>query len=448
MGYAPMFPLIVKMAIPSMFSMVVQAMYNIVDAIFVSMISQQALAAVSLVFPVQNLIIGVGVGTSVGLNSLVSRRLGEQNQKSANLAATHGIVLGIFNWLVFAVLGLLFIVPFFNAYGDDSSLNAYAIQYAQIVVFCSVGVFVSVNLEKVLQATGNMIDPMKIMLLGAITNIILDPIMIFGTPFCPAMGVAGAAIATVIGQMVAAGYALWICYNKRRIHRVDMSMSGFRLHKKTILDIYKVGLPSMVMQCIGSVMVAGMNGILIKFSQAAVSAFGVYFKLQSFVFMPVFGLNSGVMPIMGYCYGARKKDRLLSALWYGMGIAVAIMVIGTALFMLIPSQLLGIFNPDEELLRIGVPALRIISLCFIPAAAGIMVSTLFQAVGLGINSLIMSLMRQLIIALPVAAFLSQFGVEYVWMSLPIAEVFSFAAALLLFYFTYKKRILPLAQERL
>lgn len=443
MGTHPILPLIIKMSVPSMFSMLVQAMYNIVDSIFVSMISQEALAAVSLVFPIQNIIIGVGVGTGVGLNSLVSRKLGEKNQKSADSAAAHGVVLSVFTWLMTVLMALLFVKPFFNAYSDAPELTAHATQYAQIVLYFSFGVYGSITIEKILQATGNMVDPMKIMLVGTVINIILDPIMIFGLLGMPAMGVAGAALATVIGQISAMSYAFWIAFSPKRTHRVRIELRGFRINWRIVKDIYRVGVPSMVMQCIGSIMVAGMNMILIGFSQAAVSAFGIYFKLQSFIFMPVFGLTSGIMPIMGYSYGARKRKRLMSCLWNGMSIAAVIMVIGTLVFMIFPEQLLGIFNADEELLRIGVPALKIISLSFIPAACGITVSTLFQAVGLGFNSLLMSLLRQLIVILPTAYWLSSFGVNYVWFAMPIAEVFSFSIAVLMFLRMRKTHIQPL-----
>lgn len=440
MGTAPMLPLIIRMAIPSMFSMLVQALYNIVDSIFVSMISSQALAAVSLVFPVQNLIVGVAVGTGVGLNSLVSRKLGEQNQKSADLAATHGLLLGIVNGLVFALIAIFLTKPFFQSFSDDPALVDLAIQYGEVVLFFSFSVFISINMEKILQATGNMIDPMKIMLIGTITNLVLDPIMIFGWFGFPAMGVRGAALATVTGQLFSMLFSLWVCIDKRRSHRVEISLRSFHVHWKTVGDIYKVGLPSIVMQSIGSVMIAGLNMILIGFSEAAVSVLGIYFKLQSFVFMPVFGLTSGVMPIMGYSYGSRSRKRLMSALWYGLGIAATIMVIGTILFVVLPTQFLGIFNPDSEMLRIGVPALRIISMSFIPAAAGIMISTTFQAVGLGVQSLLVSVMRQILIILPLAAWLAQFGVIYVWFALPAAELIAFVVAILLFRNVYKNKI--------
>ena len=446
MGYGPMLPLIIKMSLPSMFSMLVQALYNIVDSMFVARLNQQALAAVSLVFPVQNLIIGVAVGTGIGVGSLVSRRLGQQDQKSANMAAAHGLLLGVFNWVVFAIGTFFLIKPFFAQYRSDPVLYEYALQYANIVLYGSVGIFLSVVLEKVLQGTGNMVDPMWIMLIGSLVNLVLDPIMIFGLLGCPAMGVAGAAIATVIGQLSGMAYAVVKSVGRRHSHRVTISMKGFTFNWRVIKDIYQVGLPSMVMQCIGSVMVAGMNAILIAFSQAAVSAFGIYFKLQSFIFLPVFGLTSGVMPIMGYSYGAHNRQRLMACLRYSIIIASAIMAVGMVVFWLFPTPLLQIFDADAELLRIGVPALRIISLSFLPAAIGIMMSTMFQAVGMGINSLIMSVLRQLVIILPAAYFLARLGVNYVWFSLPLAEGFSLVVSLLLYLWVKKTRLLPLDNQ--
>ncbi|MEG1943558.1 MAG: MATE family efflux transporter, partial [Angelakisella sp.] len=384
--------------------------------------------------------------TGVGLNSLVSRRLGEQNQKSADLAATHGVLLGVVNGLFCALLAIFATKPFFRSFSDDPALVELAVQYGEVILLCSFSVFISINLEKILQATGNMMDPMKIMLIGTVTNLVLDPIMIFGLLGCPAMGVRGAAIATVIGQLFSMLFALWVCVDKKRTHRVTITMRGFHIHWKTVGDIYKVGLPSIVMQSIGSVMVAGMNMILIGFSQAAVSVLGIYFKLQSFIFMPVFGLTSGVMPIMGYSYGARNRKRLMASLWYGLGIAAVIMTIGTVLFVTLPAQFLAIFSADSEMLRIGIPALRIISLCFIPAAAGIMISTIFQAVGMGMQSLVISVMRQILIILPLAAWLSQFGVFYVWFAMPAAELIAFVVAVTYFRHIYKTQISALSQD--
>jgi len=439
MGTMPVLPLIFSMALPAMFSMLVQALYNIVDSIFISQYDPvNALAAVSLAYPVQMLIISVAVGTGVGLNSLISRRLGEGRQEEANAAATHGIFLGLASGLVFLVFGVFFVRPFFEAFSDNAVLVEMAIQYTRICTVCSFGVFIECGLEKTLQATGDMIHPMQFLLTGAITNIILDPIMIFGYLGFPELGVTGAAVATVLGQLLAMAYALWVAL--RKSHLVKIDLRGFRPNGKIIKDIYTVGFPSIVMQSIGSVLTAGMNLILISFSDVAVSVMGIYFKLQSFVFMPVFGLNQGVMPIMGYSYGARKKARLLEALKWGVCIAAAIMVIGTLLFWAIPDRLMGLFNPTPELLELGVPALRIISLSFIPAAFGIMFGTIFQATGCGVRSLIISILRQLVVILPVAWYLARFGVGYVWYAFPTAEIVSIGASVLFFLDLYKRRI--------
>ena len=443
MGTMPVLPLIFSMALPAMFSMLVQALYNIVDSIFVSQYDPvNALAAVSLAFPVQMLVISVGVGTGVGLNSLISRRLGEERQEEANAAATHGIFLGLASWLVFLIFGLFFVRPFFEAFSDNATLVEMAISYTRICAVCSFGVFIETALEKTLQATGDMIHPMQFLLIGAITNIILDPIMIFGYLGFPEMGVTGAAVATVLGQILSMAYALWVMF--RKTHLVQVKLRGLRPNGRIVRDIYAVGFPSIVMQSIGSVLTACMNMILIGFSEVAVSVLGIYFKLQSFIFMPVFGLNQGVMPIMGYSYGARKKARLLEALKWGICIAAVIMSLGTLLFWAVPDRLLGLFNPTPELLTLGVPALRTISLSFIPAAFGIMFGTVFQATGCGVRSLIISILRQLVVILPMAWYLARFGVEYVWYAFPFAELFSIGASVLFFLDLYKKRIKDLS----
>ena len=317
-----------------------------------------------------------------------------------------------------------------------------AIQYTRICAVCSFGCFIEISLEKTLQATGDMIHPMQFLLVGAITNIILDPIMIFGLLGFPELGVTGAAVATVLGQILSMVYALWVAFRKN--HLVQIELRGFRPRGRIIRDIYTVGLPSIVMQSIGSVLTACMNMILIGFSEAAVSVLGIYFKLQSFIFMPVFGLNQGVMPIMGYSYGARKKARLLEALKWGICIAAVIMALGTLLFWAVPDLLLGLFNPTPELLALGVPALRTISLSFIPAAFGIMFGTIFQATGCGMRSLCISVLRQLVVILPVAWYLARFGVGYVWYAFPFAEMFSIGASVLFFLDLYKKKIKDLA----
>lgn len=438
MGSAPMTKLILSMSLPAMFSMLVQALYNIIDSMFVSHYSQDALTAVSLAFPIQMLIISVAVGTGIGINSLVSRRLGEKRNEEANQAANHGILLGIFSWVVFAVIGILFTRMFFTMFTDKPLLIDMGTKYTSIVTIFSVGIFVEIAIEKVFQATGNMMYSMVIQLVGAIINIILDPIMIFGLLGCPKMGISGAALATVTGQIFSMLLAIYLVFTKSKI--IKISFKNFKLRFKIIKDIYAVGIPSMIMQAIGSVLNTCLNGILITFSNEAVAVLGIYYKLQSFVFMPVFGLTHGVMPIMGYNYGARNKKRLLSALKVGIIIATIIMTAGTILFWVIPDVLLKIFNANDEVLRVGVIALRSISLSFIPAALGIMMSTLFQAVGMGGKSLLVSVLRQLIIILPVSYLLSKIGLDYFWLAFAIAEVFSFVASIIIFLDIKKKHI--------
>ena len=385
MGTARMFPLILSMAVPAMFSMLVQALYNIVDSYFVSQVSEKGLAAISLAFPIQNLLIAFGVGTAVGVTSLISRRLGQGRQDEADSAATHGILLSLCTYVLFALYGAFFTTPFFRMFESDPEIVQMGDTYISICCIFSFGLFVEISLEKILQATGNMIWPMIFQLVGAVSNIILDPILIFGMFGMPAMGVAGAAIATVGGQIIAMIFSIVVVV--LREHAVRITFRGFRPHWRTVRDIYTVGLPAIVMQSIGTVMTMALNGILSAFSTAAYTVFGLYFKLQSFVFMPVFGLTQGLMPIMGYNYGARNKKRLLSALKQGCVIALIIMTLGLLVFLLFPAQLLGIFNASRELLEIGVPALRIIASCFLFAALGIVSSTLFQAVGRGVYSL-------------------------------------------------------------
>ena len=440
MGTAPMLPLIFSMALPAMFSMLVQALYNIVDSYFVAQVSEKGLAAVSLAFPLQNLLIAFAVGTSVGVTSLISRRLGQGRQEEANSAAAHGILLAICTWVLFAIYGAFFSTPFFELFETDPEIIQMGSTYISICCVFSFGVFVEVTLEKTLQATGNMIWPMIFQLIGAITNIILDPIMIFGLLGFPAMGVAGAAIATVSGQILAMVVAsLVITF---RDHDIHISFRGFRPDFKIIKDIYIVGIPSIVMQSIGTVMTMALNGILSSFSTAAYTVFGLYFKLQSFVFMPVFGLNQGLLPILGYNYGARNKHRMMSAFRSGCVIALVIMAAGMVVFLAFPQWLLGIFNASDELLEIGIPALRIICTCFLFAALGIVASTLFQAVGRGIYSLIVSLMRQLVVLVPAAWILAQVThqVFYVWWAFPIAECVSLVVSLVLFLRLYRTEI--------
>lgn len=441
MGTAPLFRLIISMALPAMFSMLVQAMYNIVDSIFVSMKGEEALGAVNLAFPMQFLMTSVAVGTGIGINSLISRRLGEGRKHEADKTATYSLLLGICSWLIFLILGIFAVEPLISLFTDDPLTYQYSIEYLSIVFIFSIGVFVEVNIEKTLQGTGNTIFPMAFQLVGAVTNIILDPIFIFTFN----MGVRGAAIATVAGQILSMIFALLVLFIRKNGVKVD-----FRFFKnidgKVIVDIYRVGLPSIVMQSIGSFMIFGLNLILTTFSLTAVNVLGVYYKLQSFIFMPVFGLTHGVMPIMGYNYGAKNKDRLLKALKYSLFIALGIMAFGLVIFQLFPHQLLSMFSATDDMYIIGEPALRLISLCFLPAAVGIMFSTVFQAVGRGVRSLIISLLRQLLLILPIAYFLSLSGqVTYVWLAFPLAEIMSILVSVIFFVNLYKKELKNLSE---
>ncbi len=444
MGTMPVLKLIISMSVPAMFSMLIQSLYNVVDSIFVAQIGEEALTAVSLAFPIQMLLVAVGVGTGVGINSLVSRRLGEKQQEEANHAATHGMILAVVSWILFALVGIFFTKPFFRNFTENPAVSQMGILYTKIVTICSFGVFLEINIEKTLQATGNMIYPMIFQLIGAVTNIILDPIMIFGLLGFPAMGVGGAALATVIGQIFAMLFSIYIAFAKS--HQVHISLKHFKLRMKTVKDIYAVGFPAIIMQAIGSVLIVGLNKILIGFSEAAVAVLGVYYKLQSFIFMPVFGLTQGVMPIMGYNYGARNKKRLMQALKYGCIIAACIMFVGTLLFLLFPKTLLMMFNASPAMLDAGIPALRIICTCFVPAAFGILFSTLFQAVGMGAKSLMISLLRQLVVILPCAYLFSRIGLNYTWLAFPTAEIVSFFASLIIFYFLYEKHLKNLGKE--
>ena len=445
MGTARMGPLIFSMALPAMVSMIINALYNIVDSIFVAQYSQSALAAVSLVFPLQTLVVAIGVGTGVGVNSLISRRLGEKRQLHADSAAEHGIALSIIGGIVFLVLGFGLSGVFVSAFGATEEVSVQAVQYSHIAVGLSIFVMISMMCEKVQQSTGNMIIPMLQGLTGAIVNIILDPLMIFGIGPFPEMGVAGAALATVIGQIFGMLIGLWGVFKHQKVLKLNMRKFKWRL--QTVKDIYRVGLPGIVMQSITSVMTAGMNGILIGFSQTAVNVLAVYFKLQTFVFMPVFGLNQGALPVMGYNYGARNKKRLFGAYRIALGTAVAIMLLGFVLFQLFPEPMLMMFvdRTDaaamQEMLDTGVPALKTISLSFVGAAFGIINSTVFQATARGLNSLIVSACRQLVIILPAAWLLGRFvGLNAIWYSFPIAEIASFLISYLLLWREYQSEL--------
>lgn len=443
MGAAPLIPLVFSMSLPAIFSMLVQALYNIIDSIYVAQIGEHALTSITLAFPLQALIIAVAVGTGVGLNSFISRSLGAKCQEDANNAADHGIFIGIISGLVFAIIGFFFSKPFISAFTDDAQVVSMGTSYLSIVMIFSMSCFIQVNCEKTLQATGNMIWPMIFQLLGAITNIILDPIFIFGFFGVPAMGVTGAAIATVIGQFVAMSFSIFILIYKK--HEVQINIRGFHPSPRIISSIYKVGTPSIVMQSIATLTIIGLNTILMSFSSSAVAVVGIYSRLQMFVFMPIFGITQGIMPIIGYNYGSRNKVRLMGAIKIGLVAATSIMFMGTLFFNFAPNLLISIFNPSPDMIKYGVPALKIISLGFVMAAVSIVFSTVFQAIGNGNISLYISVLRQLVILLPVAFILSRtyLGVTGVWMAFFVAESLALVVSITAFYKVYKEKIIVL-----
>ena len=445
MGTMPVGKLLVTMSLPIMTSMLIQALYNIVDSIFVAQIGENALTAVSLAFPVQNLIIAVGIGTGIGINSLLSRRLGERRFDDANAAAENGILLSLCNWLVFAIFGGLFSEAFFRAFTDNPEIISMGTDYLTVCTVFSFGCFMQFACERILQATGITIYNMITQATGAIINIILDPIMIFGLFGFPRLGVKGAAVATVIGQIVAMLMGLW--FNAKKNREIHMDFRHFRPSGRIIGEIYKVGVPSIVMQSIGTVMTIGMNKILIAFSETAVAVFGVYFKLQSFVFMPIFGLTNGLVPIVAYNYGARKRHRITGSIRHALVYALSIMALGTLLFQLLPAPLLRLFKASDALLAIGVPALRIISISFLGAGVGIVLSSVFQAMGNGVLSLTMSVARQLAVLLPVAWLMARFvGLDAVWAAFPVSEYVSVTIALFMYRYVYHNHIAPLVEE--
>ena len=425
MGTMPIGKLLFNMSLPMMISMLVQALYNIVDSIFVAKLSENALTAVSLAFPLQTLLIAVGTGTGVGMNALLSKSLGEKNFKKANATASNAAVLYFFSYLVFFILGFTIVRPFYASQigNADQEIMELGIEYLSTVMIFSFGLLAQVFFERLLTSTGRTIFSMTSQLSGAITNIILDPILIFGLLGAPKMGVTGAAVATVIGQCVAALVA-GFC-NHRYNHDVKLKFHGFRLDFHIIGTIYAVGIPTIIMQSIGSVMTYCMNRILIEFSSTATAVFGVYFKLQSFFFMPVFGLNNGITPIIAYNYGAGQRKRMLKTIKLSMLVAFCLTFIGFLCFEGIPQILLSLFNASDDMLTIGVPALRIIGIHYLIAWFCIVSGTVFQALGKAFFSMIVSIMRQLFVLIPVAYILANLGgLHVVWWSFPIAEVIS------------------------
>lgn len=430
MGVMPVGQLLFTMSLPIMISMLVQALYNVVDSMFVARVSENALTALSIAFPIQNLMIAVSVGLGVGLNAVVSRALGAKDTKGVNRAATNGIMLMFICGLLFMLGGATLVRPYFEMQTDIEEIVTSGIDYTSIVMMGSMGVFMQILFERLLQSTGRTMLTMFSQGIGAIINIIFDPIFIFGYFGFPKMGVAGAAYATVLGQWVAA--LLGLILNIRKNPEVSINMKGFRPHGATIRLILSIGIPSVVMQSIGSVMTFLMNQILIAFSSTAVAVFGVYFKLQSFVFMPVFGLTNGTVPIVAYNFGARKGDRMKKTIQYSVYAAIAIMICGALIFQSIPDKLLMLFDASDEMLRVGVPALRIISLGFPLAGFGIGASAVFQALGFSVYSMVISLIRQLVVLIPCAYLISMLtgDVTGVWWAFVIAEVVSLTVSAL------------------
>lgn len=447
LGTMEMRKLVVKISVPIMISMLVQALYNVVDGIFVAQYSADALTAVSLAYPIQMLMIAASTGLGVGINSLISRKLGARRAEEARTAAKNGIFLELCAFALFFVFGLLGAKAFFRLFTPDPTLQELGGEYLSIVCTFSFGLFLSISFERMMQSTGNTMLSMVTQLTGAITNIILDPILIFGLLGLPAMGVAGAAIATVIGQI--AGMCLGFVLNQRRNTELRVDWKGFRPEGKILRAILSVGFPSIIMQSISSVMNVAMNLILMAFGAAAVSVLGVYFKLQSFIFMPVFGLSNGLVAIVAYNYGARLRRRINEAVGVSLKLALLIMGVGMLAFLLFPQALLSLFESGEasDLTAIGVVALRIISSHFLLAAIGITLSTVFQAVGKGVYSLIMSLSRQLIVLVPAAWVLSRLGgLNAVWWSFLIAEAVSLMICLVLYRRVDRQLLAPLDAE--
>ena len=449
MGTMPVGKLLFNMSLPMMISMLVQALYNIVDSIFVAKLSENALTAVSLAFPLQTLLIAVGTGTGVGMNALISKSLGERDFKKANKIADNGMFLYALSYLVFLILGLTVVKPFYASQigNADVEIMELGIDYLSTVMMFSVGLFAQIYFERLLTSTGKTIFSMTSQLCGALTNIVLDPILIFGLLGAPKMGVTGAALATVIGQCVA-GIIACVCNHKFN-HEISLNLKGFTPDPQIIGHIYAIGIPSIIMQSIGSIMTYCMNRILITFSSTATAVFGVYFKLQSFFFMPVFGLNNGITPIIAYNYGAKQRKRMIKTIKLSLLVSFCLTFIGFLSFEGIPQVLLGMFNASEDMLIIGVPALRIIGIHYLIAWFCIIIGTVFQALGKAVFSMIVSIMRQLVALIPAAYILAKIGgLHAVWWSFPIAELISLAVTLFFFTKIYRSTISKIPEGNL
>ncbi|HEX2947006.1 MAG TPA: MATE family efflux transporter [Clostridia bacterium] len=444
MGVMPISRLLISMSIPMMISMLVQSLYNIVDSIFVSQLGENALTAVSLAFPIQNLMISVGVGTSVGINALLSRSLGERNRERVDKAAYNGIFLAFVSSVVFALFGLFFARTYFQTQTGNPEILSYGTDYLSICSLLSFGAFGQITFERLLQSTGKTFYTMITQTTGAIVNVILDPIMIFGLFGFPRLEVAGAAIATVIGQVIA--MTLAIIFNIRVNKEVTLKFRKARPDMEIIGKICGVGVPTAIMIAISSVMMFGLNKILMSFTSTAIAVFGVYFRLQGFLFMPIFGLNNGMVPIISYNYGARNRHRIVKTIRLSLLYTIAIMAVGVAIFEIFPRQLLSIFNASPDMISIGIPALRTISLSFVFAGFCIVSGSVFQALGRGMPSMIISTARQLLALLPLAYLMSRLGgLDATWWAFPMAETVSLTLTVLFLRHLYKTEIKPLPE---
>ncbi|MCR5641620.1 MAG: MATE family efflux transporter [Lachnospiraceae bacterium] len=442
MGTMPVGKLLFTMSTPMMISMLVQALYNIVDSIFVAMIEEDALTAVSLAFPIQNLMIAFATGTAVGMNALVSRHLGEKDFKRANQVAVNGIWLMFFTAILFCVGISATTGSFYRLLTDDAKIIAYGTTYLHIIGWLCFGLFFQMTFEKLLQSTGKTFYSMISQVTGALINVIMDPLLIFGVGPFPKMGVAGAAVATIFGQVIST--VIGVYFNYAHNKELHLSFREYKLNRDIVGSIYAIGAPSIVMVAIGSVMNFFFNKILLVFSSTAAAVFGVYFKLQSFIFMPIFGMNNGMIPIVAYNYGAGKPDRIKRVIFLAGRTAVLIMAVGTFLFMVFPEFFLGLFSASADMMAMGVVALRIISVHFVIAGVSIICSSSLQALGHGFFSMVMSLVRQLIVLLPAAYVLAQLGgVNMVWWAFPIAEVVSLTLALIFLRRVMRAEIDPL-----
>ena len=444
MGVMPINRLLLTMSGPMMISMLIQALYNVVDSMFVSYISESALTAVSLAYPVQNLMIAVATGTGVGVNALLSRNLGEKNFAVANRTAGNAIFLGLVSSAVFMVLGI-FSRLYFAVQVTDPEIISLGHDYLFLIMLLSVGCFGQVMLSRLLQSTGKTFYSMVIQVVGAVLNIILDPLLIFGLGPFPALGVKGAAIATVISQLVGTAMGVW--YNLKKNEEITITREDIRPSGPIISRIYSVGVPSILLQTVASVLIFGLNQILVSFTETATAVYGVFFKLQGFAFLPIIGMNNGMVPIIAYNYGARKPDRIMQVIKLAMTYALCIMIVAVLIFQFLPDKLLGIFQASDEMLAIGIPALRTLSWSFLFGGVTIVLSSVFQALGRGIQSMLISIFRQLLIVLPLAYLLSRTGnLNLVWWAFPVSDVLALIFAGYLLNRTYRQVIVPLEDE--